>query len=116
MKFLVENWMLLLTLLIVLITAIYNIKDFMKKPTEQQINSFKEWLIYAVIKAEKYFGSGTGILKLRYVYDLFLKKFPYLSTFISFEKFRRYVDDSLDKAESILKGNDKIKDYIERKD
>ena len=36
----------------------------------------KEWLLWAVTQAEQYLGSGTGALKLRYVYDLAVEAFP----------------------------------------
>ena len=40
----------------------------------------KEWLLWAVTQAEQYLGSGTGALKLRYVYDLAVEAFPQINS------------------------------------
>ena len=56
-------------------------------PTNEQLKKVKEWLLWAVAEAEKELGSGTGQLKLRYVYDMFIVKFPSLAKIISFETF-----------------------------
>lgn len=55
----------------------------------------KEWLIDACGQAEEYFGSGTGQLKLRKVYAMFVEQYPIFSNFISFEKFSQWVEESL---------------------
>jgi hypothetical protein len=83
-------------------------------PTAQQLESLKEWLLFAVVSAEKEFGSGTGQIKLRYVYDKFVTKFPWLSKVISFSTFSTFVDEALDKMKDILADNKKLKDYIEK--
>lgn len=71
-----------------------------------------EWMLLAVIEAEKEFGSKTGVLKLRYVYDMFLSTFPILSKFISFDDFGMMVDDSLDRMKHLLDTNAAISTYI----
>lgn len=58
-------------------------------------------------------GSGTGEIKLRYVYDKFLIIFPKISLFISFELFKTLVDEALSKAEELLQENEKLKNYVE---
>lgn len=58
-------------------------------------------------------GSGTGEIKLRYVYDKFLIIFPKISLFISFELFKTLVDEALSKAEELLQKNEKLKNYVE---
>ena len=62
----------------VLAGAGYSVYVFVKRPHTEQLKSVKEWMLFAVTKAEKELGSGTGKLKLRYVYDMFIAKFPWL--------------------------------------
>lgn len=78
-----------------------------------QLQKVKQWLLYAVIEAEKKMGGGTGEIKLRYVYDKFLIIFPKISLFISFELFKALVDEALSKAEELLQKNEKLKNYVE---
>ena len=82
-------------------------------PTNEQLKKVKEWLLWAVAEAEKELGSGTGQLKLRYVYDMFIVKFPSLAKIISFETFSCMVDEVLDEFKKLLNKNDKMKKYIE---
>ena len=49
--------------------------------------SFKNWLVYAVSEAEKYLGSGTGKLKIRYAYDLAIKQYPVIAKIIPWSLF-----------------------------
>ena len=67
----------------------------------------RNWLVWAVGKAEQEFGSGTGQLKLRSVYNQFIARFPKLSTFITFKRFAVLVDEALNILSDMLK-NGKI--------
>ena len=78
----------------------------------KQPKKVKEWLRYAVIEAEKELGSGTGPVKLRSVYDMFITKFPKLSVFISFNTFSEWVDVALDYMEELLTDNKNVKAII----
>ena len=73
----------------------------------------KEWLLYAVIEAEKWYGGGTGQVKLRAVYDSFLKEFPKLAFFVSFNMFSAWVDFALDRMREMLQDNKELKNYIQ---
>lgn len=73
----------------------------------------RNWLVWAVGKAEQEFGSGTGQLKLRSVYNQFIARFPKLSTFITFKRFSALVDEALDILSDMLK-NGKIANIIEK--
>ena len=73
----------------------------------------KNWLVYAVTLAESELGSGTGQLKLRSVYNMFVLRFPKLSMIISFARFSELVDDALDIMREMLK-NDKIANIISK--
>ena len=79
---------------------------------ERQKEIIIEWLLLAVIKAEKELGNGTGQLKLRFVYDLFIDKFRFVSMLISFSQFSELVDQALDTMRDMLDSNKQIKDYV----
>lgn len=115
MEFLVSNWMLIIALIAAVGVGGYAIYAFIKRPTTEQISKVKEWLLYAVTKAEKELGSGTGQIKLRYVYDMFIAKFPYLVKVIPFEVFSVLVDETLDKFREMLNNNTNLQSYIEQK-
>lgn len=55
----------------------------------------KEWLLWAVTEAENYLGSGTGKLKLRYVYDQCVERFPAVKYLLPFSVFSKWVDEAL---------------------
>ena len=93
-----------------LIGAIYN---FFTQTKEQQINNIKEWLLYAVLDAERLLGSNTGRVKLRYVYDLFVSKFRVMSFIISFEQFSMLVDEALDVMRDLIENNQAVKAIVE---
>jgi hypothetical protein len=86
---------------------------FIKLSKERKIDMINEWLLLAVVQAEKELGSGTGQIKLRYVYDLFIAKFKYFAFMVSFEQFSIMVDMALDKMRIMINNNDKLQDYIE---
>ena len=79
---------------------------------EKKIANIKQWLKLAVIEAEKVLGGGTGQLKLRYVYDLAVKQFPWIVTLISFEIFSGWVDEALEWMKQQLEQNKAISWYV----
>nr|DAD62370.1 MAG TPA: holin [Caudoviricetes sp.] len=87
---------------------------FLKLSNEQKVQNIKEWLKLAVVEAEKALGAGTGQLKLRYVYDLAVKQFPFMVQFVPFEVFSTWVDEALQWMNKQLQGNEKIKEYTEK--
>lgn len=74
-----ENWYICSALMAVTAVIGVEIWRFLKLPTRVQIDKVKEWLLWAVTEAEKELGSGTGQLKLRQVYDLFVQRFPVIT-------------------------------------
>lgn len=90
------------------------IYQFIKLEKDKQIEIVKEWLLLAVVEAEKKLGGGTGQIKLRYVYDMFIEKFKFLALMITFEQFSTMVDMALDKMRLMLSSNEKLKDYVEK--
>jgi hypothetical protein len=108
MEFIQEYWFLIIAAIAII--SVVSIKAYLwfKKPGNEQLEQVKQWLIYAVAKAEAELGSGTGQLKLRYVYDQFIKKFPAIAIFISFEDFSKLVDGALEELEKLMKENKQI--------
>ena len=102
LNWLAENWYVIVAFIILIITTIVN------------KNKIKEWLRFAVSKTEEELGTGTGQLKLRQVYDMFIKKFPVLSNFIPFSIFSKMVDLALEWMDEQIKKNNKIKQFIEK--
>lgn len=90
------------------------IYQFIKLEKDRQLEIVKEWLLLAVVEAEKKLGGGTGQIKLRYVYDMFIEKFKFLALMITFEQFSVMVDMALDKMRFMLSSNEKLKDYVEK--
>ena len=96
--------------------VVYGLYVFLNMPTNVQIKQIQEWLLYAVAKAEKELGSGTGQLKLRYVYDMFIARFPHFVKFIGFEAFSGLVDEALDIFREMLQQNKDVNNYIGNKE
>ena len=76
------------------------------------VNGFKNWLVWAVSEAESVFGSKTGKLKLRYAYELAVKRFPMVAKFIPIALFSKMVDSALDVMRDMIENNKDIADAI----
>lgn len=111
MEWMVSNWFLIVISLCIVWTIVMVSRKWLNLPTKEQIANIKEWLFFAVIEAEKELGGGTGQVKLRYVYDMAVAKFKWLS-FISFEMFSGWVDEALDQMKEQLKTNKAIAEYV----
>lgn len=94
------------------IVAVGFIIAFFEMEREKQIQVVSNWLLYAVSIAEKELGGGTGKLKLRYVYDMFIDKFKFLSYIISFDYFSLLVDKALIEMRTIIENNKNIEAII----
>lgn len=112
MNFFINNWYLIVAGAAVLAGAGYSVYVFVKRPHTEQLKSVKEWMLFAVTKAEKELGSGTGKLKLRYVYDMFIAKFPWLGKVVSFEMVSMMVDDALEEMRTMLESNKAVQEYV----
>lgn len=110
---LAENWYLALTAVVMVVMAVVLVSSFVKLPTKEQIAKIKEWLLYAVTEAEKELGGGTGQLKLRQVYDLFVQRFPAVAAVISFDTFSLWVDEALEQMREMLTKNENVAAYVE---
>ena len=73
---------------------------------------FKNWLVWAVAEAEAVLGSKTGQLKLRYVYDMAVARFPIAAKLIPFTVFSKMVDTALDIMRDMIENNTSIAEAI----
>lgn len=101
-NYIFDNWIVLLTALLIFLSLIYGLMS----------GKAKEWLKWAVAVAEKDLGAGTGQLKLRKVYDMFIQKYPVFSTIVPFPIFELWVDKALAWMNDQLNKNNKIKESI----
>lgn len=99
----------LIIILAIIVVVVYN---FIKLDKATKIANIKEWLKYAVTEAEKVLGSGTGQLKLRYVYDLAIKQYPWLIKFVTIEMFNEWVKEALTWMNQQIEQNPAIANYI----
>lgn len=113
MNWLINNWSFLVVIACVFVIFYLYAKKFANKPTSEQIIMLKEWLLWAVVQAERELKSNTGVLKLRMVYSMALEKFPALMALISFELFSEYVDEVLEQMKHLINTNKCIEEYIE---
>ncbi len=104
MEFIVNYWKEILAIVFVLGVAVFVIIN--------QKNKLQSWLLYAVTEAESYFGSGTGQLKLMWVYDLFVDKFKWVSSFVPYSLFETMVDNALETMRDMLDKNDTIAEFV----
>lgn len=111
MEFIINNWYIILAAIAMGAVGGVLAYKFFNQPPSKQVAKVKEWLLLAVLEAEKQFGSGTGQLKLRSVYDLFVSRFPWLAKIVSFSTFSGWVDEALDKVEEWLK-EDAVAEYV----
>lgn len=105
MEFFVNNWYIILALAALLGVAVWYVYRYFNLPSEAQLAKVREWLLWAVTGAEKELGGGTGKLKLRQVYDLFIVRFPWLAKVVPFELFSSMVDDALKEMREMLETN-----------
>ena len=112
MKWIVDNWSFLVVVACVFGVAVVYIKKFMDIPSTEQLMKVKQWLLYAVIEAEKQYQGGTGALKLRAVYNEFCKVFPSLVPIVSFALFSQLVDEALTQMKHLLETNGEISKYV----
>lgn len=113
MDFIINHWYIIVAAVALVAGGGFFIFRFVKLPPAEQLAKVREWLLIAVTEAETALGGGTGKLKLRYVYDLFISKFPWLVKVVSFELFSSLVDDALEEMRDMLKTNVAVKTIVE---
>ncbi len=113
MEFLATYWAVIVSLICVVIAVGLTVREFWALPTSAQLAAVQEWLLWAVTQAEAELGSGTGALKLRYVYDLFVTAFPWVASYVAFEDFSVMVDKALEEMRELLESNESVKTLVE---
>lgn len=116
LEFLCNYWFMIVVAIAVLAGAGIIVYDLVRMPKNEQLSKIQEWLLYAVVEAEHELGSGTGQIKLRLVYDMFIGKFPSVAKILTFEGFSGLVDTALVKMENIIKSNKQLAEYVGRTD
>ena len=115
MQWLINNWTLLIVIFAFISVGFHYFRKFQSLPSEEQLIKVREFLLWAVFEAEKYYGEKTGQIKLRYVYSLFCEHFPSLVALIPFDIFESLVDAALEQMRHLLETNEYIKKYVEEK-
>lgn len=115
-EFIYSYWYILVAIIAVITVSGILIYNFVKMPPNQQIEKIQEWLLYAVVAAERELGSGTGQIKLRMVYDMFVGKFPSVAKILTFDSFSALVDDALNRMEKMLSKNKNLAEYVNNTD
>lgn len=112
-ELIIKNMGLIIGIIILIALVGLTIKEFIELGKEKQLEKVREWLLYACIMAEKKLGGGTGQVKLRYVYDLFVEKFSFLKLLVTFEQFSEMVDEALVKMREMLEKNPNVAMLVE---
>ena len=110
--FIMNNWLTIILSIAALAVFVVKVVQFVRSPSDKQIENLKEWLKLAVTETEAALGSGTGQLKLQDVYDMAVEKFPWVGEFITFETFSTWVDEALEWMNNQLESNEKVKAYV----
>lgn len=111
----IEYWAIFVAAAAIAAVAAISIYHFFKMPTSEQLEKVSEWLLFAVTQAEIDLGSGTGALKLRQVYDMFVSRFPTIAKHLPFSTFSDLVDGALEKMREMIEKNHNVKDLVEGK-
>lgn len=114
MKAVVENWAIIVSIVVTVAVAALAIYQFFLLPTDKQKEKVKEWLVWACIEAEKALQSGTGQAKLRRVYNAFIavRAFSWLARIISFDTFSAYVSEALAEAKKMIINSESLAVYV----
>lgn len=112
LEWLFENWYMIIVAIAVLVGLGFATYRFIKLPKGEKLKKVKQMLLLWVTLAEKEYGSGTGEIKLRWVFDKFTAKYKFISFFISFERFSKWVDDALDKMRELLEKNENVNKLV----
>ena len=107
-----ENVLIGIGIVGLVLVGVIAVIQFIKSDRSSQMNKVREWLLFAVTEAEKQFGTSTGAIKLRYVYDLFIAKFPAISKVLSFDSFSLLVDEALKQFKKLLIGNKTLQEKV----
>ena len=112
MEWIVNNWSLVVVLIAAVVCATVYVKKFLNKPTDEQINALKEWMLWITLEAERQLGGGTGKAKLRFCYNEFCKTFSWMAKIMTFDEFSCLIDSVLIDMRKLLETNEAIKGFV----
>lgn len=113
MQFIIENWFLIIAAIAILVAVIAIVIKFINLPTKNKLNCVKLWLLQAIASAERMYGTKSGEAKLSFVYDLFVEKFPTLARWVTYEDFKKMVEDALVEFKQILEKSSGLQEYVD---
>ena len=114
MNTIIELWYVWVTILAVGIVVGYNVKSFLEKPHGEQIQTIKDWAVKALVEAIAAWGTDADAdIVLREAYEAFLKVFPAFAKYVSYEKFKEWTIESLEKAKEIIAKDPVVQAYVE---
>lgn len=112
LKMILENWLVLVIVLILVLFAVYAVLRFLKLTPQQQLSKVKTALLYMVTEAEKELKSKTGRVKRSMVWEWLVERFPVISLFITEEKYDELLDQALAEFKAMLENNESLYDYV----
>lgn len=112
LKMVLENWLILVIVLILVLFAVYAVLRFLKLTPQQQLSKVKTALLYMVTEAEKELKSKTGRVKRSMVWEWLVERFPVISLFITEEKYDELLDQALAEFKAMLENNESLYDYV----
>lgn len=107
-KFVVENWTMLVAFICVIILAAQRIWEFIALPTEKKKAEIKNRLLEWVREAGADLGSETEKFKLAKVYDKFCAQYPETKKWFTLEQLDELVNEALKEMQKTFE-NDKVK-------
>lgn len=116
------NYAIILMATLTICLLAIDIYRFIKMPSEEkkvlaeeQLIKIKKWLLYEVTIAEQKYGGGAGKIKLSFVYDKFIERFPVAVGILTFDMFSDLVDEALKEMRKLLETNSSVKEIVENK-
>nr|DAU76885.1 MAG TPA: holin [Caudoviricetes sp.] len=101
LKWIIENWQVIVAAAAACILAYSQIKKFMKLSDEQKKEKALELIRGAALSlmanAEAIFKGETGEIKKSECYHQICAEFPWIAELVSFEQFSQIIDDTMDK-------------------
>ena len=109
----ISLWYVWVTVLAVGLVVGYNVKAFLEKPHGVQIQVIKDWAVKALVEAIAAWGKDADAdVVLREAYDKFIEAFPVFAKYVSYEKFKEWTIESLEKAKEIIEKEPVVKAYV----
>lgn len=112
LTFLFEYRYLIIVVIAAAAVGVYYGYEVVNMPNSKKWAKLRELMLLWIADAENYYGSGTGSIKLRYCYDEFVKTYPILKLFMSFDKFSNLIDIVLAEFKVMLQTNEKLNTFI----